>query len=300
MYIIKFIIYTNSSWILFNTFPWLICCTPFLGGQVPGFSPHGELQLLGQQQKQTNSPQDSPNGLAAVWGLLLWGLPAFFNGRILQPLSAMEKQKWLFGVYRGWYYPTMWGYTKPIIRSLSSSQDSIGNYPMFFPGSYVTMINIPFRYKPIFKVLTSWMYSLHIWTGALKFVHQQWVAIRSTIDISIPKSTQGTFQAEGTCVYMARLSTSNFRGISPKATHTTKGFEHDTIDTICTWNPNDPCFDWKRPCFGGSTFKNRGHLGSRYIYIYICQTNLGTMMKLVIFMIIVILPYLSNIFLVCQ
>ena len=32
-----------------------------------------------------------------------------------------------------------------------------------------------------------------------------------------------------------------------------------------TWNPNDPCFDWKRPCFGGLTFKNRGHLGSRYI-----------------------------------
>ena len=23
----------------------------------------------------------------------------------------------------------------------------------------------------------------------------------------------------------------------------------------------------KRPCFGGLTFKNRGHLGSRYIYI---------------------------------
>ena len=32
-----------------------------------------------------------------------------------------------------------------------------------------------------------------------------------------------------------------------------------------TWNPNDPCFDWKRPCFGGLTFKNRGQLGSRYI-----------------------------------
>ena len=30
-----------------------------------------------------------------------------------------------------------------------------------------------------------------------------------------------------------------------------------------TWNPNDPCFDWKRPCFGGSTFKNKGHWGSR-------------------------------------
>ena len=28
-------------------------------------------------------------------------------------------------------------------------------------------------------------------------------------------------------------------------------------------NPNDPCFDWKRPCFGGLTFKNRGHWGSR-------------------------------------
>ena len=21
---------------------------------------------------------------------------------------------------------------------------------------------------------------------------------------------------------------------------------------IDTWNPNHPCFDWKRPCFGGS------------------------------------------------
>ena len=31
--------------------------------------------------------------------------------------------------------------------------------------------------------------------------------------------------------------------------------------------PNDLCFDWKRPCFGGSTFKYRGHLDSRYIYI---------------------------------
>ena len=35
-----------------------------------------------------------------------------------------------------------------------------------------------------------------------------------------------------------------------------------------TWNPNDPCFDWKRPCFGGLTFENRGHLGSRYIYTH--------------------------------
>ena len=32
-----------------------------------------------------------------------------------------------------------------------------------------------------------------------------------------------------------------------------------------TWKSNDPCFGWKRPCFGGLTLKNRGHLGSRYI-----------------------------------
>ena len=38
---------------------------------------------------------------------------------------------------------------------------------------------------------------------------------------------------------------------------------------IYTWNPNDPCFDWKSPCFGGLTFKNRGHLGSRYVYLYL-------------------------------
>ena len=33
--------------------------------------------------------------------------------------------------------------------------------------------------------------------------------------------------------------------------------------------PKWPLFDFKRPCFGGLTFKNRGHLGSRCIYIYI-------------------------------
>ena len=49
------------------------------------------------------------------------------------------------------------------------------------------------------------------------------------------------------------------------------GWQHGTRNHIYiyTWNTNDPCFDWKRPCFGGLTFKNRGHLGSRYIYIYI-------------------------------
>ena len=45
------------------------------------------------------------------------------------------------------------------------------------------------------------------------------------------------------------------------------------------WNPYDPCFEWKRPCFGGLTFKNRGHVGSRCIYyilyIYIYSNILG-------------------------
>ena len=38
-----------------------------------------------------------------------------------------------------------------------------------------------------------------------------------------------------------------------------------------TWNLNDTGFEFEfRPCFGGLTFKNRGHLGSSYIYcIYI-------------------------------
>ena len=34
------------------------------------------------------------------------------------------------------------------------------------------------------------------------------------------------------------------------------------LDAPYTWNPNDRVLlDWKRPSFGGSTFKNRGHLG---------------------------------------
>ena len=34
------------------------------------------------------------------------------------------------------------------------------------------------------------------------------------------------------------------------------------------WNPNDPCFDWKRPCFGGVKAKNRGQTGSRSLYCH--------------------------------
>ena len=49
-------------------------------------------------------------------------------------------------------------------------------------------------------------------------------------------------------------------------------YKNKSINTcykyIYTWNLNDPCFGWKRPCFGGLTFKNRGHLGSRYIIYY--------------------------------
>ena len=39
---------------------------------------------------------------------------------------------------------------------------------------------------------------------------------------------------------------------------------------IYTWNPNDPCFCWKRSLVFGvwKPFKNRGHWGSRYIYIW--------------------------------
>ena len=32
---------------------------------------------------------------------------------------------------------------------------------------------------------------------------------------------------------------------------------------LSTRNPNDPCFYWKRPCFGGLKPKNKGQTGSR-------------------------------------
>ena len=38
------------------------------------------------------------------------------------------------------------------------------------------------------------------------------------------------------------------------------------IDILCT---NDPCFDWKRPSFGGLKPANTGQTGSMYIYIYL-------------------------------
>ena len=53
---------------------------------------------------------------------------------------------------------------------------------------------------------------------------------------------------------------------------------YNILYILYTWNPNDPCFDWKRPCFGGLTFENRGHLGSndgsrpdRVLYFHILE-----------------------------
>ena len=134
MYIIKFIIYTNSSWILFNTFPWLICCTPFLGGPSPWvFAPWGTTTTyLGNNKNKQTVPRILQMGWLRCEACCFEACRPFSMVEYYNHYQQWKKQKWLFGVYRGWYYPTMWGYTKPIIRSLSSSQDSIGNYPMFF------------------------------------------------------------------------------------------------------------------------------------------------------------------------
>ena len=40
---------------------------------------------------------------------------------------------------------------------------------------------------------------------------------------------------------------------------------HIFVICIRTWNPNDPCFDWKRHCFGGFNHQNRGQTGSRCV-----------------------------------
>ena len=46
---------------------------------------------------------------------------------------------------------------------------------------------------------------------------------------------------------------------------------------VHTWNPNEPCFHWKGPSFGGFNFQNRGQTGSRYCYIYIYTPTLPKM-----------------------
>ena len=48
------------------------------------------------------------------------------------------------------------------------------------------------------------------------------------------------------------------------------GFIRKLIRSSCTWNPNDPVvlIGISVLFLGGLTFKNRGHLGSRYIYIF--------------------------------
>ena len=53
-----------------------------------------------------------------------------------------------------------------------------------------------------------------------------------------------------------------------------KSSSQESLEGIYTWNPNDRCFDWKRPCFGGLTLKNRNRLGSRYTYISVFVSSL--------------------------
>ena len=36
---------------------------------------------------------------------------------------------------------------------------------------------------------------------------------------------------------------------------------------IYTWNPHDPCCDWKRPGLGGLTFKNRGQFAQIFSFL---------------------------------
>ena len=40
-------------------------------------------------------------------------------------------------------------------------------------------------------------------------------------------------------------------------------------NNISTWNPNDPCFDWREfgPSFGAFNHQNGGQTGSRYLNI---------------------------------
>ena len=44
------------------------------------------------------------------------------------------------------------------------------------------------------------------------------------------------------------------------------GLTFHEIVVVFPWNPNDPCFAWKRHCFGGFNHQNRGQTGSRYIF----------------------------------
>ncbi len=47
------------------------------------------------------------------------------------------------------------------------------------------------------------------------------------------------------------------------------------LEQVClyTWHPNDPCSAWKRPCFGGLTFKHSAHLGSRYMLFFLSEVK---------------------------
>ena len=42
--------------------------------------------------------------------------------------------------------------------------------------------------------------------------------------------------------------------------------------TMCTWNPNDPCFDWKGPSFGGKT-KDKWVPGIKLLYVTVYKVG---------------------------
>ena len=112
----------------------------------------------------------------------------------------------------------------------------------------------------IFKRHVSFQGSIHpnwfLWDFPSINSMNNWKVSASTSEFSLPSTVE----------FRCQRKTVLPRNKSPPFTwwKTPQNFNEWNLNISVSWNSNDPCFDWKRPCFGGLTFKNSGHFGSRF------------------------------------
>ena len=119
-----------------------------------------------------------------------------------------------------------------------------------------------------------WKELSHFWAAAAKLPYLPTTKIKY-----ISNMYQSMYLEDSPCTFLDSLlpfflKRTKIKGQIRKRKK--KGTQESPGIYIYTWNPNDPCFDWRRPCFGGLTFKNRGHCGSRYIFTKIYKYNYRT------------------------
>ena len=100
-------------------------------------------------------------------------------------------------------------------------------------------------------------------------IHPFWASKKCQDAYSVPTRYQDHNLGKKNSQHCLGWSASHFQSLPAEVFHLLGVCFWGPIIYIYTWNPNDPCFAWTGPCFGGFNPQHRGQTGSRYIYIYL-------------------------------